>query len=65
MPNAAAERKMAPMLVVSTTPSITAMRLAFWHTSSTLFGAGRRMAHSTPLVSVYPVSEASSSRSPV
>ena len=65
MPKAAAERKMAPMFVVSTTPSITAMRWAFRQTSSTGFGIGRRMAHSTPRVKVYPVSDDRSSRSPV
>ena len=52
IPRAAAERKMAPILVVSTTPSITATRLALQHTSSTLGGAGRRIAQSTPRVSV-------------
>ena len=65
MPRAAAERKIAPMLVVSTTPSITTIRLASRHTSSTLLNSGRRMAQSTPRVSVYPVSKASISRLPV
>ena len=51
-PMAAAERKMAPMLVVSVTPSMTATRLAPWHTSSTVGAGRRRMAHKTPRVSV-------------
>ena len=50
MPRAAADRKMAPMLVESTTPSSTAMRRAPAQTSSTAGRAGRRMAHSTPRV---------------
>ena len=65
MPKAAADRKIAPMFVVSVTPSITTMRRAFLQMSSTLPGTGRFMAHSTPLVSVYPVSERSSSLLPV
>ena len=51
MPKAAAERKMAPMFVVSTTLSMTTMRRAPWQTDSTLRGWGRRMAQSTPRVS--------------
>ena len=51
MPRAAAERNMAPMFVVSTTPSITTTRRAPRHTSATVFMAGRRMAQSTPRVS--------------
>ena len=50
MPRAAAERKMAPILVVSTTPSITTIRRAPRQTSSILFGTGRRMAQRTPRV---------------
>ena len=50
IPKAAAERKMAPILVVSTTPSITTMRRASRHTSSMLRIAGRRMAQRTPRV---------------
>ena len=49
--SAAAERKMAPMLVESTMPSRTATRRALAHTASTLGRGGRRMAHSTPRVS--------------
>ena len=52
MPSAAAERNMAPMLVVSTTPSMTTMRLALWHISSTGGSMGRCIAHSTPRVRV-------------
>lgn len=52
IPSAAALRNMAPMFVVSTTPSITTMRLAFAHTSSMLGSTGRCMAHRTPRVSV-------------
>ena len=65
IPRAAAERKIAPMLVVSTTPSMTAIRRAPLHISSTLFGVGRCMAQRTPRVSVYPVNVASSSLVPV
>ena len=65
MPSAAAERKMAPMFVVSVTASTTTTRRAPLHTSAAVRGAGRRMAHSTPRVSTYPVSCASSRRSPV
>ena len=50
MPSAAALRKMAPMLVESTMFSSTATRFAPAQTSSTLRGAGRRMAQSTPRV---------------
>ena len=52
MAKAAAERKMAPMLVVSTTPSMTTMRRASLQISLTAGSAGRRMAQSTPRVSV-------------
>ena len=52
MPSAAAERKMAPMLVLSTTPSITATLWASPHTSLTVGMDLRRMAHSTPRVRV-------------
>ena len=62
MPRAAALRKIAPMLVVSTTESMTAMRRALVHTCSTDGNCGRRMAQSTPRVRVYPVSRLSSSR---
>ena len=65
MPRAEAERNIAPTLVESTTPSITTTRFAPPHTSSTVGGKGRRMAHSTPRVSTYPVSVARSSRLPV
>ena len=65
IPSAAAERKIAPILVLSTTPSITTMRRAFRQTSSTLRSTGRRMAHNTPRVRTYPVSVANSSRLPV
>ena len=64
MPNAAAERNMAPMFVVSTTLSITTTLLAFWHISATDGSAFLRMAQSTPRVSVYPVSWLSNGRSP-
>ena len=50
IPKAAAERKIAPMLVVSTTPSITTMRRAPRQTSAILRTAGRRMAQRTPRV---------------
>ena len=50
IPRAAAERKIAPMLVVSTTPSITTMRRASRQTSAILRTAGRRMAQRTPRV---------------
>ena len=46
----AAERKIAPMLVASTTPSITTMRRASRHTSFILRIAGRRIAQRTPRV---------------
>ena len=65
IPKAAAERKMAPTFVESTTPSITTTLLASRQMLSTLRSPGRRMAHSTPRVNVYPVSRESSSRSPV
>ena len=52
MPSAAAERKIAPMFVASTTLSSTAIRFAPAMTSVGLFGAGRRIAHRTPRVSV-------------
>ena len=65
IPRAAAERKIAPMLVVSTTPSMTAIRRAPLHISSTLFDVGRCMAQRTPRVSIYPVNLASSSLAPV
>ena len=58
IPSAAAERKMAPIFVVSTTPSTTTILWAWRHTSSTGSADFRRMAQSTPRVSVYPVSEA-------
>ena len=51
IPRAAAERIMAPTLVESTTFSSTATRLVPAHTSLKSLGLGRRMAHSTPLVS--------------
>ena len=41
-PRAAAERNMAPMLVVSVTPSITATREAVAHSSRQGRGPGRR-----------------------
>ena len=47
-----AERKIAPIFVASTTPSSTAIRFAPAMTSVGLFGAGRRIAHRTPRVSV-------------
>ena len=50
IPRAAAERKIAPMLVASTTLSMTTMRRASRHTSSMLRGSGRRMAQRTPRV---------------
>lgn len=50
-PSAAAERNMAPMFVVSVTPSITATRRAPRHTSAAAASGGRRMAQSTPRVS--------------
>ena len=65
MPRAAADRKMAPMLGESTTPSSTAMRRAPTQTSSTAGRAGRCMAHSTPRVRAKPVSWRSRSRLPV
>ena len=65
IPKAAAERKMAPILVASTTPSMTTIRRAFRHTSSALGSARRRMAQRTPRVSVYPVNVASNFLSPV
>ena len=52
MPNAAADLKMAPILVVSTTPWMTAMRCAVRQMSAIVGRAGRSMAHSTPRVSV-------------
>ena len=52
MPKAAADRKIAPMLVVSTTPSIKAMRLAVRQIVSTVGNSGLRMAQSTPRVKV-------------
>ena len=50
-PKAAAERKMAPMLVVSVTPWITHTFLALRHVSSSAGLGLRRMAQSTPRVS--------------
>ena len=64
-PRAAAERNMAPMLVVSVTASITATSLAPAVTSDAGRGVGRRMAQSTPRVRVQPVRLPSVSRSAV
>ena len=50
MCRAAAERKMAPTLVVSTMPSSTATRRAPWQMSSMAGSCGRRMAHRIPRV---------------
>lgn len=44
IPNAAAERKIAPIFVVSTTPSMTTTRRAFRHT---FYGQLTRTAHGT------------------
>lgn len=55
MPSAAADRKIAPILVVSTTESITAILCDSVHSNDVAVGSGRRMAQSTPRVSVYPV----------
>ena len=63
--NAAALRKMAPMLVESTMPSSTATRRALRQTSATVGSRGRCIAHSTPRVSSKPVSWASMARSAV
>ena len=52
MPRAAAERKMAPMFVVSHTASRTTTRRDFPHSSCHVGCCGRRMAQSTPRVSV-------------
>ena len=52
MPKAAAERKIAPMLVASVTPSITHTRAASRTTSATDVSGRRRMAQSTPRVRV-------------
>ena len=49
-PSAAAERKIAPMLVVSTMPSSTATRRASRQSASAPGSGLRRMAHSTPRV---------------
>ena len=51
MCSAAAERKMAPTLVVSTMPSSTATRRAFRQMASTVGNLGRRRAQRTPRVS--------------
>lgn len=63
--SAAAERNSAPTFVASTIFSSTAMRRAFRQTDAIVRGCGRRMAHSTPRVSAYPVSCASVSSSAV
>lgn len=52
IPRAAAERNIAPIFVVSTTPSITTIRRASPHISPTGTGLLRRMAHNTPRVSL-------------
>ena len=54
IPNAAAERKIAPTFVGFTTFSRTAMRLAFPHKSSIFGNALLRMAQSIPLASLKP-----------
>ena len=51
-PSAAAERKSAPTFVESATPSSTATRRAPAQTASTSGSCGRRIAQSTPRVSV-------------
>ena len=50
IPNAAAERKMAPMLVGFITFSSTAIRRDLAQISSTVGSGGRRMAQSIPRV---------------
>ena len=65
IPKAAADRKIAPIFVVSVTPSMTTTRRASRRTSLTDGICFRRMAQRTPRVSVYPVSDASNSRLPV
>ena len=56
IPNAAAERKIAPILVGFITFSSTAIRLERAHSASTAGSGGRRMAHSIPRVRWKPVS---------
>ena len=60
---AAADRKMAPMLVGFMMFSSTAMRRALAQTSATEGSRGRRMAHSIPRVRWKPVSWVSTGRS--
>ena len=48
----AAERKIAPMLVVSTTLSIMTMRCASFMIAANAFSRGRFMAHNTPRVNL-------------
>ena len=52
IPSAAAERKIAPIFVVSTTPSIMAMREAVLQMLSTEGRVERFIAHKTPRLSV-------------
>ena len=65
IPRAAAERKIAPILVGFTTFSRTAILRAFLHTSTISGNAGRRIAQSIPLVSLNPVSCVNTSNSAV
>ncbi len=55
IPSAAAERNIAPIFVVSTTESIMTILCDVLHRDDGEEGCGRRMAHSTPRVRVYPV----------
>ena len=52
IPSAAALRNMAPIFVVSTTPSMTTIRRASRQTSFSSGSFGRRIAHNTPRVRV-------------
>ena len=52
IPSAAAERKIAPIFVVSTTPLITMIRLACRQIYYKSGNRGRCMAHRTPRVKV-------------
>ncbi len=63
MPSAAAERKIAPMLVGFITFSSTAIRRARVQISSTVGSGGRRMAQSMPRVRWKPVSWVNTSSS--
>lgn len=61
MPRAAAERKIAPMLVWSLTDSMTTTRRALWSNSAAVGSGLRCMEASAPRCTWYPVTCSASS----